>query len=579
MGEIELERTNEFLQAKLNAERERTRMALDVTARLAAEPADGRLMDHLLGLAIGPQADVRACLWVLEDDRLRPAAARNAPALVPRPAGSGLLGQVVATGRPAVTPGPAAAAVAPEPELAGAAGAAVLPLAGRSGVLGAMAVWSPREAFDAAAVKHLETVAFLAAAALENDRLRRTALASERLRQDVEIASRIQQTLLLGTPPVDLKKATAAAQTTPSLQIGGDFYDFFAYDQALDVVIGDVMGKGVTAALVGAATKNHIVRAANYLFAARPGRLPEPREILSVVSAELFHQLARIECFVTLCYARFDLARQRVEFIDCGHPSTIHARSGGGHALLKGENMPLGFGPGEVYRQTSAPFESGDVFFFYSDGLTEARGPGGEYFGAERLARVVESFGWLSPRELVKKAQQEVRAFAGEGAGADDLTCVAVKIGDIQATLASTRATLEVASDPAELPRVRAFLREQYARHANPAAVAGGLAELEQAAAEVGGAVINQAYYGRRDGTIRYEAEVFAGRFVVRAYYHGPQVDPDVTGTVYASDLGAVGGLAAARRLVDALKCSRGKHGENCVYLEKWLREGPAKGG
>src|SRR5262249_19517132 len=150
-------------------------------------------------------------------------------------------------------------------------------------VLGVLEVWGGHGPFDPLIQKRLETLAFLATTVLENDRRRRRSLESERLRRDVEIASRIQQALLVGTPPLDPRRATAYALTTPTLQIGGDFYDFFAHDQTLDVLVGDVMGKGVTAALVGAAAKIHFLRAVNYLFASNPGRLPQPREILTVV--------------------------------------------------------------------------------------------------------------------------------------------------------------------------------------------------------------------------------------------------------------------------------------------------------
>src|SRR5262249_25854540 len=137
--------------------------------------------------------------------------------------------------------------------------------------------------FDSRSLHLLETLAFLVAVVVENDRLHRGARETERLKRDIEIAQRIQKTLLLGQPPVDLHSLRAAALSIPSFQIDGDFYDFYAHDQHLDVVIGDVMGKGIPAALVGAATKHHFLRAANHLLAADPGRIPEPREMLTIV--------------------------------------------------------------------------------------------------------------------------------------------------------------------------------------------------------------------------------------------------------------------------------------------------------
>jgi sigma-B regulation protein RsbU (phosphoserine phosphatase) len=582
MSQLELERTNEELERELRAEQERLRIVTNVTSHLAMERGEGELLERILGMVTGYQDDVHAVLWLVRDDQLYPAIGKNAPALEPRTPTGGLLGKVLATSRAVMTAEPSSPSEAAghEPELRGAVGLAILPLQARAKTLGVLEVWNEREPFDSLTQKRLETLAFLATTVLEYERRRRRAIEGERIRRDVEIAARIQQTLLLGTPPVDLRRATASALTTPSLQIGGDFYDFFAYDQTLDVLIGDVMGKGVTAALVGAAVKIHFLRAVNYLFASNAGRLPDPREILTVVGEELFHQLARIECFVTLCYARFDLARQQVEFIDCGHPSTIHARARGAgysYTLLRGENMPVGFSKGEVYRQVSAPFASDDVFFFYSDGVTEARDPTGECYGVERLGRLIDGHGQLSPRELVKKVQKDVQAFTKSKLMADDITCVAVKIADILATVASTQATLEIASEAAELPRVRAFLHELCGRQMDPAAVATDLTELELAAAEVAGAIITHSYHGRGEGRIRFEAELFVNRFVVRVYHRGQLVDPDQTGTIYAGGGGA-GEFSTVRRRVDVLKCSRGKLGESCVFLEKWLGGRPTKG-
>src|SRR5207237_8229961 len=135
--------------------------------------------------------------------------------------------------------------------------AAIVPIITRQGVLGVLEVWQEGgdSRFDARLLHLLETLAFLVAVVVENDRLQRGARDIERLRRDIEIAQRIQQTLLLGQPPLDLHALRAAALSIPSFLIDGDFYDFYAHDQHLDVLIGDVIGKGIPAAPVRAANK------------------------------------------------------------------------------------------------------------------------------------------------------------------------------------------------------------------------------------------------------------------------------------------------------------------------------------
>jgi sigma-B regulation protein RsbU (phosphoserine phosphatase) len=199
------------------------------------------------------------------------------------------------------------------------------------------------------------------------------ALAQVRQRE-VEVGAKIQQTLLLGQPPHDLPGARVAALTIPSQQIDGDFYDFYQYNnRCLDVVVGDVMGKGVPAALLGAEIKSYFLRALSSLIASLDrGKLPEPEEIVTLVHADVTSQFIGLESFATLCYARFDLETRRVALVDCGHTKTVHLQYHAGTCeMLQGENIPLGFSEREIYKQVSAPFEAGDMFFFYSDGVTE----------------------------------------------------------------------------------------------------------------------------------------------------------------------------------------------------------------
>jgi len=157
------------------------------------------------------------------------------------------------------------------------------------------------------------------------------------------------------------------AHTTPSQRIDGDFYDLFKHsDDCFDVIVGDVMGKGIPAALVGAATKSQFLRAMSRLLSS-PDRkgIPRPDEIVGLVHTEITQQLIDLETFVTVCFARFDMQRCRVDFVDCGPTATLHIRSRTGDCeLLKGKNMPLGISREEVYEQTSVPFSIGDTFFF-----------------------------------------------------------------------------------------------------------------------------------------------------------------------------------------------------------------------
>ena len=127
-----------------------------------------------------------------------------------------------------------------------------------------------------------------------------------------QVGFRIQQMLLLTQPPTDVAGLQVAALTIPSQRIDGDFYDFFKHEnQSLDVIVADVMGKGIPAALLAGATKSNFLEALCHLMAlSRNGALPEPKEIVTLAHADMVRQLIDLESFVTLSYARFDVNRR-----------------------------------------------------------------------------------------------------------------------------------------------------------------------------------------------------------------------------------------------------------------------------
>jgi anti-sigma regulatory factor (Ser/Thr protein kinase) len=340
------------------------------------------------------------------------------------------------------------------------------------------------------------------------------------------------------------------------------------------------MGKGIPAALVGAATKNHLLRAVNNLLAAslatnRPA-LPEPREILATVNAEVFRELAGIGRFVTLVFARFDLRKRLVTLIDCGHTRTVHTRKRGAeYSLLQGENTPLGFSESERYNELTVPFASGDVFFFCTDGVTEAR-RGGEDFGEQRLAELVCSLNRLEPRELVEKVGAEVLAYSGLKTPKDDVTCVVVKIQDLDRTMAPVKEILEISSELGELPRVRAFLDNLCRKSPDLPPVEEDLAQFQVAVTEVISNIIRHAYHGQADGKIRMEVHLFASRLSMSIYHRGEAFDPSTVAELTEEDLDRLGeshrGLYIIRQSVDKVQYSRTRYGENCVLLMKILK-------
>ncbi len=394
--------------------------------------------------------------------------------------------------------------------------------------------------------------------------------------QEVEIGFKIQQTLLLDQPPRDVPGVRVAALTIPSQRIDGDFYDFFKHrDDCLDVIVGDVMGKGIPAALLGAATKSHFLQALSRLISlAAPGTLPEPKDIVTLAHSEVARQLIELESFVTVCYARFDLQNHRVDFVDCGHTTTIHFQARTGTcAMLQGENLPLGVSEKEIYEQTRVPLHTGDVLLFYSDGLTETRNSAGELFGIERLAECVRTHGRLEPEALIDQIRQAAVAFSNSETFGDDLTCVAVRIDERELPLA--RAELEISSDLNELARARAFVREVCRTLPGPALDEESVSQLELAITEAASNVMRHAYRGRPEQLIQLDAEVFADRIVLRLHHLGETFDPGAVKTPAFDGTQDGGfGMYIIAQSVDDVQYYRDERGRNCISLVKNRKTG-----
>ena len=392
----------------------------------------------------------------------------------------------------------------------------------------------------------------------------------ERAREhEIEIGFRIQQTLLLDEPPADVPGLRIAALTVPSQRIDGDFYAFIRHPgHVLDAVVGDVMGKGVPAALVGAAAKSHFLRAIGDLMPREPGdRLPEPHDIVMLAHAGVVRHLIALESFVTVCYARFDVPRRRLVLVDCGHTGIVHLHAAAGSAdLVRGVNLPLGVREGEIYEQSSVPYDAGDLFLLYSDGITEARNGAGEPFGIERLMRCLRDTRGREPSDIVQHIRRAVVGYSHAERLTDDVTAVAVATEPLPLPAASD--ALDIGSDLGELRRVRAFVRAFCARVRDPALGDARVAALELAVNEVVSNVIKHAYHGHPHQRIHLEAEAYADRLTVLVHHLGDAFDRSTVVPPALDGSRESGfGVYIIERSVDLVRYYRDERGRHCVAL------------
>jgi len=406
--------------------------------------------------------------------------------------------------------------------------------------------------------------------ALRTESERKKADAEKAARErEVAIGFRIQQTLLLDEPPTDVAGLHVAALSVPSQRIAGDFYVFFPHNrETLDVIVADVMGKGIPAALLGAATKSQFTEALCHLVALSPaGALPEPREVVTLAASNMARQLIELESFVTLCYARLNMVWRCLDIVDCGHTGVIHLQGGTGQCqIVHGGNLPLGIRGDEIFDQIGIEFAAGDVFVFFSDGITEASSAAKEQFGADRLMDCVRASAPLGPDALVGAIRAAVVAFTGSDHLTDDLTCVAIEIGEQCRALAHEE--LEIGSNLRELRLARKFVRDFCGMPSMPWLDEERIARIELAVNEALSNIIRHAYHGRTDQRIQIKAEAFSDRVAVRLHHLGVSYDPrNAPLPSFDGSRESGFGVYLINKSVDHLRHYKNSRGGNCIAV------------
>ncbi len=361
------------------------------------------------------------------------------------------------------------------------------------------------------------------------ERVRTETELEESYQRELLLRRRIQETLLFGKRPENVRGLSVGIASFPSNQVDGDFYDFFEYSShCLDVVVGDIMGKGTTAALLGAATKNHFLRARTQLPPGVNGRLPDPADIVNQVHAEVTPEFARpdIGVFVTLFYARFDMNAGVCTFVDCGHTKTLQLHLDGDHCgTLEGENMPVGVLIQEHYEQHCTVFAPGDVFVIYSDGITEAHNPEGLYFGVEGIENVVLECRHRDSGEIVSTIIERTSEFTQGGGLSDDATCLVVKIAPVKAAACTLAAALD------QIESARSIVQAFFANLSHAEVPEEVIIKAELGMVEALTNIVKHAFRFEEGHTVDMRLEAYSDRVCIRFDYDGPYFAP---GTVVA---------------------------------------------
>ena len=270
---------------------------------------------------------------------------------------------------------------------------------------------------------HLEHFAFLLVMTSVGYAVTQRMLATERrfvaVSRELEIAQGIQRSILPSAVP-DTAGLRVAARYLPMSEIGGDFYDFDTQrTNRLGVLIADVTGHGVPAALVASMVK--------IAFAAEAERLDDPGLVLTNMNRTLCGRFAG--AYVTACCGVVDERTRTLRYASAGHPAPLRRGSDGRVEQLDERGLLLAFDASAQYAAAEVALNTGDRLVLFSDGLVEACNAGDEFFGDARLAQLLASSTAGTPEQFADQIVAELRRWVGPGADLqDDVTVVVVDV-------------------------------------------------------------------------------------------------------------------------------------------------------
>jgi sigma-B regulation protein RsbU (phosphoserine phosphatase) len=240
-----------------------------------------------------------------------------------------------------------------------------------------------------------------------------------RMSEDLRLAGGIQRSLL--PPPVEHKHLDLAREYMPFRDIGGDYYDFVPLGgQGLALAVGDVMGKGVPAALLSATLKASV---RSHLQSDEASW----HELVSRIN-RLFWEVTPAGLFASLFFGVFDGAGRTLDYVNAGHFYPFVVRRDGSVQDLESGGAVLGLVEKARYEPGRARLEPGDTIVFYSDGVTERSNPDGELYGIERLKDAARRTRLDPARLALYSILGEVQGWSGGLPPEDDTTLIVAKV-------------------------------------------------------------------------------------------------------------------------------------------------------
>lgn len=291
----------------------------------------------------------------------------------------------------------------------------LIPMRVDEAVTAVLAVLNHPGGFPMPTIKLLEAVAEQAATHVENALRYEEKLRQTRLLAQMALARQVQASLLPERlPPVPGLEVWAAS--IAALEVGGDFYDLAADGDLAALSLGDVSGKGMSAAMLMAMAR----------VVLRP-RGRTPRQVLAHANERLYDDLTRVGAFITVIVATYAPESGLLTYANAGHSPVIYCPAQGAARILEADSPPLGVLPQSMAQDHSLTLQAGDLFVIASDGLPETFNAAGEMFGYDAMLALIEANRARSAAQIGDLLETTISAFRGDSDPSDDRTLMVVR--------------------------------------------------------------------------------------------------------------------------------------------------------
>ena len=269
------------------------------------------------------------------------------------------------------------------------------------------------------------------------------------------VAKIVQDQMLFSKFRPNNDNVELSALSTPKSNVCGDFYEIIPHNNdCFDLIIADVMGKGLPAAILGAAAKNTMMHEIQVLKSKKVG-IPSVSEIMCSLENEIHDSLVETRMFITLLYARIDLRNMQITYVSNGHPGSLILRQNSPEVIyLQSTHMPLGICKRDFFKSINFKLKASDKLIFYTDGISEALVESSDDDPIELILGCLDG-SEIETKDIAQKIFNNAKSKRGEH---DDMTIISMNLGKSLGEVKPMTIYLQKRLD--EIYRINSFLTD-----------------------------------------------------------------------------------------------------------------------